>query len=212
MRNQALQSSFCCYLRDNFCSSVAFFPGSSNPIVTTSNTSWKPKTASILTFQSSNNFPSKTGKDPWMILLEPAMLHLDPSSPSYTLLLSQRFLYTRSWTPRTPLSHHSHEYDGEKQWRITHGSQFSQKESQKEKISLGFWCQQKTCSIFFSLIFACQVRISSEYHVNNYSQLEGMNRIVYWSKDYYVLQKRPCLYGRWKVTIVGYEKQTQPIF
>ena len=149
MRNQALQSSFCCCLRANFCSSVAFFLGSWNPIVTTSNTSQKPKTASILTVQSSSNFPSKTGKDPWMILLEPAMLHLDPSSPSYTLLISQRFIYTHSWTPRTPLNHHSHRYDGEKQWRITHRSQFSQKDSQEERISLGFFGVNRNLLCFF---------------------------------------------------------------
>ncbi|RDX90546.1 hypothetical protein CR513_27574, partial [Mucuna pruriens] len=57
----------------NLCSSVAFLLGSTNPIVTTSITSWKPKTASILTLQLSNNFPSKIGKDPGTKLLEPAM-------------------------------------------------------------------------------------------------------------------------------------------
>ena len=114
-------------------------PGSSNPNVTTSNTSWKPKIASILTFQSSNSFPSKTGKDPWMILFEPAMLHLDPPSLSYTQLLSQRFLYTRSWLPRTPLSHHNHRYDGENNEESLTSHSSHKKESQEERFPSVFF-------------------------------------------------------------------------
>ncbi|RDY11874.1 hypothetical protein CR513_03406, partial [Mucuna pruriens] len=48
------------FFRINLYSSVAFLPDSTNPTVTTSITSRKAKSANILTFQLSNNFPSKT--------------------------------------------------------------------------------------------------------------------------------------------------------
>ena len=73
MRKRALLSSLWCCLKVNFCSSMAFLFGYVKPIVTTSATSWKPKIANILIRRLSNNLPSKTGRDPWTILLGLAM-------------------------------------------------------------------------------------------------------------------------------------------
>jgi len=46
--------------------------------------------------------------------------------------------------------------------------------------------------------------------VNNYSQLEWIE--LYIDQKAYVLQKRPCLYIKWKVTTLGYEKTNSTNF
>ena len=60
-------------------------------------------------------------------------------SLSYTQLLSQRFLYTRSWLPRTLLIHHNHRYDGENNEESLTSHSSHKKESQEERFPSVFF-------------------------------------------------------------------------